>query len=111
MKSNQKLLQLTIELRDHPLVGLAGFGVGILYAIGALLLERIAQQHESAIMGADLLANLPSFLAAVAGAAVLLWIMVMISARKHRGAVFVIGICLGAVAGFVVNAIARALAG
>lgn len=110
MRAGERLSQWAIELRDHPVVGLMGFAVGVIYAIGASLLDRIALRSQSAILGADALANLPSFLAAIAGGAALLWIMVRFSARKQRGVVFVIGICLGAIAGFFAYAVASELA-
>lgn len=110
MRAGERLSQWAVELRDHPVVGLTGFAVGVVYAVGASLLDRLALRSESAILGADALANLPSFVAAIAGGAALLWIMVRISARKQLGVVFVIGICLGAVAGFLAFAVASALA-
>ena len=110
MKAGRKLSQWAVELREHPVVGLVGFAVGVAYAVGASLLDHIALRSESAMLGVDALANLPSFLAAVAGAGALLWIMVRFSARKQRGVVFVIGICMGAVAGCFAYTVASALA-
>jgi hypothetical protein len=109
MKSTGKLSQWVCELRDHPIVVMAGFGVGVFYALGAYFLDHIALARESAMFSPDLLANLP-FLAALAVAALLLLIMVRIFARKGHGVVFVISIFLGAVAGFFVYAVARSLA-
>lgn len=110
MKAVERLAQWAIELRDHPVAAFAGFAVGVVYAIGASLLDRIALHKESAILAADALANLPAFLAAITVGAALLWIMVRFSARKQRGVVFVIGICLGAIAGFFAYAVASELA-
>lgn len=110
LKVSERLVEWGAELREHPFVGLTGFTVGVLYAVGASLLDKIATHSESAVLGADLLKNVPAFLFAVFGGAVLLWIIVQIAARKQRGIAFVLSLCLGTVAGFLVLAIARALA-
>jgi hypothetical protein len=107
----QKLRAWTMELVLHPFAGLGGFVLGVLCAVGAFGLDHIVLRHESAMYHPSPLMNLPLFLGVLLAAAALLWITVQMAVRRQLGLIYVSGICLGALAGFFVCAIAGALAG
>jgi uncharacterized membrane protein YeaQ/YmgE (transglycosylase-associated protein family) len=98
------------EFGRHPLLGLAGFAVGLLFSVGAMLLEIVATHRNSAMIANNGTENLPTFLIGVFGAAVVLWLIVRIPARKRSGAVFVLSLVVGAIAGLLVQVIATTLA-
>lgn len=106
-----RLREWVHELLQHPLTALLGCLAGVAYALGALMLDRIALRRESALFQPSPLVNLPLFLGSLLAAAAALWIMVQFAVRQQLGVVFVAGISLGAIAGFLIYAIAGALAG
>gem|GEM_PF-5582758 len=110
MKANKNLLEWVAQLREHLLASVAAFAMGGFVSVTTSRLDEISLHHESILHRASFAERIPPALTGIVGTALILALLIQISPRQHRSAVFVMSFFSGAVAGIFVWAIVQGFA-
>ena len=89
-------------------MGLAGFGVGLLYGAGTTFFDRLSGHGMGASTG--IFANVSPLLTAAVGIAVFVWLSGTLRLPQKRGMVFVVSILPGAMVELLLRAIIGTIA-
>ena len=108
--SRRNLLRWAVELRRHPIMGVAVFAIGMFFAVGTSFLDRHTPRRPSALSPILNIENNNPVVFGLAGIGIFIWILGTARFPRQHWAIFLFCFFAGTFGGRLMFAVATQLA-